>query len=302
MVTGFYRSGTTFLMESLARSAGLRSVFEPLCHQVRSTATLYRRVQGAITPEILPIQEPGAEPGALIGPFLEGALKGNVVESWTRNGRPACSYLRRKLLVKSVRMNGVVNYLKHHHGCSTVLLLRHPLAVASSVSRLPRMRRVLLDEDHLDFILEDPGKLDMPCREALERCRDNPWKRLAFLQALATYLPLKWSLLHPNSAPLVVRFEELALRYEVTMRNLLTELGYPGRAVSVPVNSWTTWGNEKKGLLHRCYGWEERLDSTAVAAIEGTYRGLHSLLDGQWEEMEKLRRSLCGRMHDAYLG
>ena len=247
LISGFYRSGTTFLMESLAEAKRRRTVFEPFCHQVPQALGLYAREVRIRSPEIFPIVQPLAQ-SSKYDAFFINTLRGRVQCEWTRNTRTPMGWLRRQLLIKSVRANGALCYLKQRFGCQTINIRRHPLGIAASVSRLPRMRRVLLDEDNLRDILAREV-LDNACLRALETCRNDPWKRLGFLIALSVYVPLLQADQAPQAAPIVVRYEDLALDYYQTMEHLLFLLPGSSNSTPPPRNSWTTWTTTTKDYL-----------------------------------------------------
>ena len=134
VVSGFWRSGTTWLQECLAESLGAKTIFEPLSPQEpRRRAALERRFAG--DEDALQAFIPGPWPAAAAewrsfaaasrglhgGAFLL-SCRGGIAES-----------ARTAVVVKDVRLHRNLASVHRRLGVPVVHLRRHPCAVAASL-------------------------------------------------------------------------------------------------------------------------------------------------------------------------
>lgn len=285
VLSGFFRSGTTFLMETLAESFGYRTCFEPLSPAVDKSG---RTRAGLGLQERLPILQPEGSPSSPLDKFFLHVLTGKVTSKWTRMGRRFRTWWQRPLLVKSVRMNGVLGHLKGSYGCPTILLLRHPYAVAYSLSRLQGMKRMLSEAEPKSF-LQGFRDLDEVSRQVLKRFPNPGWERIAFYHALSSYLPMQAGRLYPESAPTaVVYYESLAMNPHLTINRLAGQLGHREPHSVLSESSWSDWNSQGASAFHRCYAWESELPQEVRQIFEAVYRSF-PVLETTWETWESLR-------------
>ena len=155
LIAGSGRSGTTWVQDALATANGLRPVFEPLHPDVSAVGKRY--AHRALAPD---------ESHPELRRFLEGVCFGRNQSLWTtyrkqrrwlfpprekfstlhdasrvyRHWRklladiPSLTRMSRGRvpLIKCIRANLMLGWLSRQFACSTVLLVRHPGAVAES--------------------------------------------------------------------------------------------------------------------------------------------------------------------------
>jgi hypothetical protein len=312
VISGFWRSGTTFLLEELARRLRARSVFEPLHHRARGARPFHAahcrfEARGRSMTEVYPYVPPGA-PSHPIDGFLADVLTGRVTAPWTRKARSAGSLLRSRLIVKLVRGNLLAAYLERRFGCRTVLLVRHPAAIVASLRRGESNLRILSSEEFLSLLLADErlrGDHLRAQEEAIERWRRSPLSRLALAWAITHHVPLS-QLARGEHHPLIVRYEELMLRPEATLRELAARLGghenllpappggEPPPAPQVPRDSLTTKrAREGVALRERAFGWKRELappEADTVRAVCAAFGPPLTTLVDQIEELDGISR------------
>jgi hypothetical protein len=135
------RSGSTWLAEFLASAPGTRLVYEP----ANLPGGLFTGEDAALAP--LP-ESPGPEL-ASIGRAIRGRLRGRWVDQLTTG------HVVHRRVVKDVRGVGLLGAVAARHPRTPiVLLLRHPLSIASSVVSLgwTRDRGIAVDDQLLDEV------------------------------------------------------------------------------------------------------------------------------------------------------
>ncbi len=157
ILAGSGRSGTTWVGDLLAASAGIQQIFEPLIplwnEQVREltgwdrTDPYFREIY---------LRPGGDYPGWRS--HLEAILTGKYRNYWTDFQRDAM--FPRRFLVKEIRMNLMLGYVIDQFHCPVVYLLRHPCAVINSRLSLPipwhaDVRDILVQEELVEDYLRD---------------------------------------------------------------------------------------------------------------------------------------------------
>jgi hypothetical protein len=140
-VCSWQRSGSTWLAEYLASAPGTRLIYEP----ANLPGGLFTGEDAALAP--LP-QAPGPELAS-----IERALRGRVRGRWVDQLSSGHQVSRR--VVKDVRGVGLLGSVAARHPRTPiVLLLRHPLSIASSVVALgwTRDRERSVDDQLLDEV------------------------------------------------------------------------------------------------------------------------------------------------------
>ena len=133
LVSGFWRSGTTWVQECLAESLDAKTIFEPLSPQEpRRRAVLERQFPG--DEDALQAFIPGPSEETPMWNALEGACRGtrggafllscrrSVVESW-----------RTAIIVKDVRLHHNLGPFHRRFRVPVVHVRRHPCAVVASL-------------------------------------------------------------------------------------------------------------------------------------------------------------------------
>ena len=180
LVSGFWRSGTTWLQESLAEALGGKTVFEPLSPmEPRRRAAMTHRYPED-TEDLLQATVPGPQtPG---GPFwadLDRACTGAHPTTYLLScRRTVAESLRRTIVVKDVRLQANLAAFHLRYGTPIVHVRRHPCAVVASLvaadwhwsfaraplaSLLPRLSTALGDDERAAALRYDT---DVLCRIA----------------------------------------------------------------------------------------------------------------------------------------
>ncbi len=200
LVSGFWRSGTTWVQECLAESLGAKTIFEPLSPQEpRRRAFLASRFPGdedalqAFIPGLMPEDASmwtaleGACRGAHGGAFLLSCRR-SVAESWKTG-----------IVVKDVRLHHNLAAFHRRFSIPIVHVRRHPCAVAASLIRadwhwsFSRVRLATLDPAARSLAAYDTDTLSRIAaywafveRRAFLDLQDQPWAyRLAYERLIA---------------------------------------------------------------------------------------------------------------------
>lgn len=134
VVSGFWRSGTTWLQECLAESLGAKTIFEPLSPQEpRRRAALARHFPG----------DEDALQAFIPGPWPDGAAEWRGFTAACRGLHGGAFLLscrcgvaesaRTAVVVKDVRLHRILAPVHRRLGVPVVHLRRHPCAVAASL-------------------------------------------------------------------------------------------------------------------------------------------------------------------------
>lgn len=150
-LAGSGRSGTTWLSEVINHRREYRYVFEPF-HPGKVSLCQHFRPRQYLRPT--DAREEYLEPAREV-------LSGRIRSAWT--DRFHRSFLARRRLIKDIRANLFLGWLTTRFpGLRTVLLLRHPCAVAASRIKLgwrSRIEEILAQEDlvqdHLEAVRDE---------------------------------------------------------------------------------------------------------------------------------------------------
>jgi len=158
LIAGSGRSGTTWILDSLAKANGLRPVFEPLHPYVSEVGNRYahRALKAAdccpdlehflaevIAGRALPLwTRYRRQIRWLVPPPAEFSTRhdaGRTVRRWGKLFRDLPELFiatrRKHPLVKCIRANLMLDWLVRGQGCRVVLIVRHPAAVIESELR-----------------------------------------------------------------------------------------------------------------------------------------------------------------------
>jgi hypothetical protein len=145
VVSGFWRSGTTWLQHALAELRTAKILFEPFHLSVREMDDVFR---AAGAPELLTFRRafcpyaPAELNGALAG-LVRKSLRSTVRSRWVRNFKQRANdsiSWRRRVVVKFVRANLCMRAIANTFDVPIIHLYRDPRAViASAVYKTDRM-------------------------------------------------------------------------------------------------------------------------------------------------------------------
>jgi hypothetical protein len=295
VVTGFWRSGTTWLLQSLARSMKAKSVFEPFHYDIdpyRSALehdfALPQAREGYLN-MYMPYARDGLESKPELKTYVQNSLTGAVTEPWTQGPRRDIrkeagrgsdwkaidvvyrvqEALRPSIVTKFVRAHLLIPVLHETFDPVIVHLRRDPRAVIASFKRLEwTWYESLSLEDQL--LKPDDG------REAyFDRWREDiqTYDSAPPLMRVAAY----WAFverfvddLAPHSRRVVLSYEELCLNPESVQQGPLGKIVPEVPSASqMGVSSRTTQAARREAKVEeRVHGWKSELDRDEVEMVE----------------------------------
>ena len=190
VVSGFWRSGTTWLQESFAESLGAKTVFEPLSPMEPRRS---RMLGGAFASEdILQSFVPGPSQEPAFWHLLAAAFHGKTGSRFSLSCRRSVwESFRTGIVVKDVRLHRNLRAVHDHFGVPIVHIRRHPCAVVASLRAanwhwsftrvslldwpLPRADLSLLRLCDTDAVSRLTAFWALHEREAASSLRDQPW-------------------------------------------------------------------------------------------------------------------------------
>jgi hypothetical protein len=286
VVSGFWRSGTTWLQETLAGLLDAKTIFEPFHFSVGAARPLHEHHGVAERSEsyrelFMPFARAGAMPAPLRFAFeqaLRSAVPGSEVRFLRRDLRES---LRRRVVVKCVRVPLCLHAAQAAFGMPVVHVRRDPRAVVAS-ARLTDWAWLF---DHLSLreqLLEPAdGRAAVfePWREEiLSLDRDDVIERLTAYWALTEHaLREAYGTAPPPAPACFVSYEELCRTPAESLPGLLARLGLPveARDGAPAVDSRTTARSRRGASVEeRIDGWKTVLTPDEARRIEGVVERL----------------------------
>ena len=176
VVSGFWRSGTTWLQECFADSLGAKTVFEPL-----SPMEPRRRLMLGdtfATEDALQAFVPGPDQDATLWTFLDAAACGRTGSRFSLSCRRSLwESFRTGIVVKDVRLHRNLCAVHERFAVPVVHVRRHPCAVVASL----RAANWHWSFDRLSLL---DGPLPHGDPEFLRECDTDPLSRLTAVWAL----------------------------------------------------------------------------------------------------------------------
>jgi len=280
VILGFWRSGTTYLLELLEQTLRARTVFEPF-HEAVPAARKYHQDAQFLTPRG-PVTQmypyiPAHSDRSDLDQFLYSILTGQVSNRWTRRNRAPGNLLSTKLLVKLVRGNLIAGYLSRRFGVKIIMIVRHPAAVIASIIRSPggdkALQAVLGDASFEQVLPGDSVHADHP--ELWPQIKiDNAdvVSRIARIHALLHILPLSQNEGEEGKMH-ICTYEGLLLDQERELKRMNTFLAAdPGETWSLKAlkkpSSTTKAERIKISTQARCTGWKQELTADQIKNID----------------------------------
>lgn len=133
LVSGFWRSGTTWVQDCLAESLGAKTVFEPLSpNDARRRAMLRERFAQEDDAQAY-IPGPGLE-GPAFWTFLDAAVTGRYGSEFLLSCRGRVrESMRPRIVVKDVRLQFNLGLVHRRYGVPVIHVRRHPCAAVASL-------------------------------------------------------------------------------------------------------------------------------------------------------------------------
>ena len=254
IVSGHFRSGTTWLAELIAKSINAGIIFEPFHIDHVSAAKLagftYHNFR----------QPADHWPDGRN--FVESVLRGKHLNRWSVAHIPLNQTWRvKRLLIKLVAANQMLVWLIRNFDVPTpVLLIRHPCAVlASWLSRGWRLN---------DWIVRDPALLEsFPELDEILNGLRHKEEYFAARWCLDYYVPISYQ---RNREFLTVSFEKLVVEGAPYLAEVLSTWGsnLPGRVVDeIRRPSERASGSLKVNYETVLSGWKSTLSSIQIDRV-----------------------------------
>jgi hypothetical protein len=123
-------------------------------------------------------------------------LGGKISTGFTRRGREKI-FLRKNILIKLVRGNLIAGYIAQKFGCKSIIVIRHPCAILSSIIRnkggAPDLRSVLLNTSFLQLILSQKDLLEQYFYDKMDvicKYKDDPVGAFCLSYCILNTVPL----------------------------------------------------------------------------------------------------------------
>lgn len=193
LVSGFWRSGTTWLQECLAESLGAKTIFEPLSPldaarraQITAWFSGDEDAMQAFVPADLPDNDP-------TWALLKGAVTGRYGSNFLLScRRDVAESRRRRIVAKDVRLQFNLPAVHRRFGIPVIHIRRHPCAVVASLLAADwhwSFDRVRLS-DLMPEAAQIPREFDLDALSRIATCwalterqvardmHDEPWAQL----------------------------------------------------------------------------------------------------------------------------
>jgi hypothetical protein len=279
ILTGFWRSGTTWLQQVLARLIKAKTIFEPLSPIVLFPSLQPKQegvhsVLDAFLHAFMPYHPIGFDRD--LKEYMERAIKGNLPGGWLRVARNnVAEAFRTAVVMKLVRGQLCLGALREMFGCPIVHVRRDPRAVLASVSRR-RFWKGWLDSISLSDLLLGPedGRREHFARWSSEighYDKKSPIEKVAAYWALTEGFVDQWASGNQDSIS-ILRYEGVLREGVHSLRQLLMgrwgghESGHTGK-MSHPSPTVLKWRRHLSADV-RIKGWRKELDAGEIRKIE----------------------------------
>lgn len=283
VVSGFWRSGTTWLQESLAAHLKAKTVFEPLAPEAGEPNGLYERdpVPAEYMSHYMPYCDPSGEIEAgRLRAFMDKALRSDLEGRVVRLARKGLSEsFRTRVILKFVRAPLLLRALQNTFSVPIIHIYRDPRAVFASV----KTRRAHLGFDAFclcEQLLEPrDGRavfFESWRDEILEYDRGDSAARVTAYWALTELFALH-SFGEGQGNIVFLSYDELCRRRERCLSEAFEQLGLgyfsSDETRILDADSWTTHRTRREGSVEkRLFGWRENLPNSEIETIESVVR------------------------------
>jgi len=292
VLTGFWRSGTTWLLEALSKGLGAKPVFEPLVPEVTGYRAYVEKnylgedetrkgfmpfCAGSLAMEpVLRAHLVRSLTGAVPGVFVRAARFSVRRSEERRSMGPFGSVVARlrdsgrlRVVTKFTRAHLLLPLLQSEFSPTLIHIRRDPRAVVGSLSRQAWAGWVdsMSLEDYL--LRTGDGRRDVFSQwtDQIRRCdRAGPVARIAGYWSLVEWYVDQFS----SGDEVIVRFEQIVGEGSGYLNDRLSVV--PGVSVLEEELTAESKTSKEKSRDQRMLGWKERLSSKEIEEIEDTVR------------------------------
>lgn len=266
LVSGFWRSGTTWLQESLATSLDAKTVFEPLSPEAlhRNKIISDEAFQDLSFGRLL-VRETVDQNDAFWS-YLDSAFWGRIGDADSLNCRRSLSEsFRRFIIAKEVRMQFNLKAAHDRYGIPIVHIRRHPAAVISSLlhvhwgkmfesvrlSQLLPSRAAELQEFDQDVVSRMSAYWAVTEQFVDQTIAGAPWAR-------------------------IISYEDAVINPTETMSNLCKFLGKEQKKFpSFRTRSASTVDKSASDYVAKPRGWQNTLSEVNIERVRSTVSKLY---------------------------
>ncbi|WP_436514891.1 sulfotransferase domain-containing protein [Ekhidna sp. To15] len=274
LIIGFWRSGTTYLLESLQKSTNSRICFEPFQDlALKENKLNYQgfefNFEGERINQFYPIVKANAE-DSMYDDFFDDLVHGHISSAYTRRTQPLRALNSNKLIVKMIRASLVAAYLQKRCHLKTIFIVRNPAGVISSIVRekggTKAIKTCLTNDRFMNYLIDSinkesnylDGKMDV-----VEKYRVNDVGKITLLWCILNYIPLK-QIESDLFNPQVIKYEDLSTN-PIDVLSKLT--GVSLDPTKIDFNSSTTKKERKRSNKVRINSWETELSHDQIELI-----------------------------------
>lgn len=271
LINGFWRSGTTWLQQTLVDALDAKSLFEPFSPAAgHQWDQLTRPVSEASRNVYMPLSANCLTPRDRVKLHL--ALRGVGTHGYTHFLRnPESRAWATDLVVKFTQLGFVLNEVADGHHVPIIHIRRNPAAIYASFKETDwswRFQDVRLKQN---YSLQDftRGTVEYDRADTLLRFDQSPVHRLAAL----------WSLSERTAQRSIITGRAHLVRYEdivgegpgILNRLQLSSVNIASNDAASPV---TTSGRERLSVAQRLKDWKTRLTRTEIDCIKSVSKEL----------------------------
>ena len=292
VITGFWRSGTTWLLESMASSLQAKSVFEPLHLNISSYRDTLRKSIREQPDSYLHLFMPYVEDAerrdaAKLRQYTLRALNSSIPGFWVRRGRTNednawmkragrvfsrfRDAFRTRVVTKLVRGQLLISALQSWFDPIIIHLRRDPRAIVPSFDRsFSNWWHHLSLEEQLLETNDGRSSYFSTWTDEIKRIdEDGRVARLAAYWALTERFVQDVE----NSGLVSLSYERLCREGENYLCQRLNPFFEEAPVWTLQGDSATTFGNRRRSTLKkRIYGWKEEIEPQTIRKIEKVVR------------------------------
>ena len=283
VISGFRRSGTTWLQQSLATILQAKTIFEPLNPLNPEVPKMYKtwpvtHKQAGFLELYMPYWAVSGEtnsppPHENFPGHIKKALTGNLCSRWARHVHQPNTLLKNQIILKFTRGQLCIRGIHNHFGCPTIHLTRDPRAVLASLKMVGWdgifdelcLQHQLLDQADGRATYFDQWRdliLDYDQRDKMSK--------------IAAYWALSENFVRSSFADQPIRncrisYEDLVRQPNLVYKILDTiKVDYPHQgSLDFMRDDSRTTAEQRHGISveERIFGWRKKLSATEIALI-----------------------------------